>query len=226
MIYQGNLNEKITFEVHRLSTQHVQVIEALQVKVCDALEDATILQPLSTEELLTILGGNGLMIGAFVGPRLIAFRALFEPDPMEDEHLGIDAGAVDLSRVLYQEISNVDPDFRGHGLQKILGELVMKEVDTLRFDLVCATVKPFNIASLKDKFGQGMQVVALKLKYGGKLRYVFAKSLHTEAVYQEDSIILAMADVETQQSVIKQGFVGVSMHLEADVWQVVYKKLK
>lgn len=226
MIYQGNLNDEITFEVHRLSPQHLKIIEALQVKVYEALEDASILQPLTTEELLTILGGNGLMVGAFVGPRLIAFRALLEPDPMEDEHLGIDAGAVDLSRVLYQEISNVDPDFRGHRLQKILGELVMKEVDRLRFDLVCATVKPFNIASLKDKFGQGMHVVALKLKYGGKLRYVFAKSLQTEAAYQEDSIILAMADIETQQSMISQGFVGVSMHLKADAWQVVYKKLK
>lgn len=56
----------------------------------------------------------------------------------------------------------------------------MQQVDLTKFNVVCATVMPGNIASLKDKFSQGMHVAALKLKYGGKLRYVFMKDLMRE----------------------------------------------
>ena len=79
--------------------------------------------------------------------------------------------------VLYSEISNVDPDFQGNGLQVLLGKVLMKEVDPQRFRYICTTVAPFNIASLKDKFAHGMQIVALKVKYGDLLRYILMKDL-------------------------------------------------
>ena len=41
-----------------------------------------------------------------------------------------------------------------------------------KYDYVCCTVAPFNIPSLKDKFSQGMEIAALKEKYGGSMRYV------------------------------------------------------
>src|SRR5690606_9485680 len=97
----------------------------------------------------------------------------------EEGHLGIDAGVpiTELSTVIYSEISNVDPHFRGNNLQVLLGEILMQEVDRQRFRYVCTTVAPFNIASLKDKFAHGMEIVALKVKYGDLLRYILMKDL-------------------------------------------------
>ena len=209
----------------QLSLAEMEEIEVLQEIVIHSLEDSTILQPLSRAELENILRNNGIMLGAFQGDQLIACRALLKPDPTEDEHLGVDAGADDLSRVLYQEVSFVHPAYRGYGLQRKLGERVMELVNLADFDLVCATVKPFNIASLKDKFSQGMQVVALKKKYGGKLRYVFAKYLHDEVNLTDEQIVINMANTEEQQIIISQGYVGIKLIQTEDSWAVLYNKI-
>lgn len=207
-----------------LTINDLEVIEVLQQQVCAALADPNILQPLSREELLNILGGNGVMIGVFDDTCCIAFRALLKPAANEDEHLGEDVGASDLSRVLYQEISNVHPEYRGQNLQKRMAQFILEQVDLSAYDWMCATVMPFNIASLKDKFSQGMHVYALKLKYGGKLRYVFGKQLQQDVKAFSEHTEAYMRDTEHQQQLISEGFVGVSMNYREDEWLVQYKK--
>ncbi|MFF5997013.1 GNAT family N-acetyltransferase [Lysinibacillus sp. KU-BSD001] len=207
-----------------LNERDLAAIQAVQADVCAALDDPAILQPLSVAELLNILRGNGVMLGVFSSEQLVAFRALLKPAVDEDEHLGADVGATDFTRVLYQEISNVHPDVRGQGLQKLMASWIMDKVDSANFDWICATVMPYNIASLKDKFAQGMYVYALKLKYGGKLRYVFGKNLRDERIFGEEMVQVSMRDTETQQQLLANGFVGVSMEaLEGD-WFVTYRK--
>ena len=212
------------FTYRKLTEADLSIIQAVQTDVCAALENPAILQPLSDDELLNILSGNGVMIGVFTAERLIAFRALLKPQVDEDEHLGADVGANDFSRVLYQEISNVHPEFRGHGLQKLMARWIMDEIDLAHFDWICATVMPYNIASLKDKFTQGMYVYALKLKYGGKLRYVFGKDLHSTREFTSASIHVSMGDTEKQQQLLADGFVGVAMEPFDDDWLVEYRK--
>lgn len=224
MIFEGMLGEQ-PYSVRLLGLADLPLIDSLQQEVCTALADPNILQPLSEDELVNILGGNGLMVGAFTGERLIAFRALLQPEADEEEHLGLDVGASDLSRVLYQEISNVHPDFRGFGLQKVLARIVMEQVDVERFDWVCATVMPYNIASLKDKFAQSMYVYALKLKYGGKLRYVFGKQLNGDvSMVGESAAFVSMGDTKVQQQLLKDGYIGISMQAAGDDWIVEYRK--
>ena len=208
-----------------LTLNQMEEIEALQQKVIDSLEDKSILQPLSRDEFEHILGNNGVMLGAFESAKLIACRALLKPDPTEDEHLGVDARAMDLSRVLYQEVSFVHPSYRGHGLQRKLGQRIMELVNLADYDVICATVKPFNIASLKDKFSQGLHVVALKYKYGGKLRYVFAKYLHNAGKLTDKQVVINMAKIEEQQAILAQGYVGIKLIQTEDGWAVLYNKI-
>ena len=212
------------FTYRKLTESDLSIIQAVQADVCAALENPAILQPLSDEELLNILRGNGVMIGVFVSERLVAFRALLKPQIDEDEHLGADVGANDFSRVLYQEISNVHPEFRGHGLQKLMARWIMDEVDLAHYDWICATVMPYNIASLKDKFAQGMYVYALKWKYGGKLRYVFGKNLHDNREFTSASVHVSMGDTEKQQQLLADGFVGTLMQYVDENWLVEYRK--
>lgn len=212
------------FTYRKLTEADLSSIQVVQADVCAALENPAILQPLSDGELLNILSGNGVMIGVFVSKRLVAFRALLKPQVDEDEHLGADVGAKSFSRVLYQEISNVHPEFRGHGLQKLMAGWIMDEINLVHFDWICATVMPYNIASLKDKFAQGMYVYALKWKYGGKLRYVFGKDLHSDREFTSDSIRVSMGDTEKQQQLLADGFVGVAMEQIDGDWLVEYRK--
>ena len=224
-IYNGVLGD-CPYEVKVLEQHHLPNILALQEIVYDALPNKDTLQPLSDEEFLYILNGQGLLIGVFVADELIAFRAVLIPE-IDAEHLGYAIGLVkesDLKRVLYQEISNVHPEFRGYGLQKILANVIMQQIDTKDFDYIAATVMPYNIASLKDKFSQGFNIVGLKYAYGGKLRYVFALDLRNQPKYADERVIISMGDVDAQKTLLQDGFVGVAMKPQADDWVVEYQK--
>lgn len=211
--------------VRHLRLEDLGLVEELQQKVWEALPVRSVLEPLSTAEYEYILNDDGLMIGVFANDELIAFRALVCPQ-IDDEHLGYDCGIPEekLSRVLYQEISNVSPDYRGYNLQKKMAKWIMDEIDLERYDYVCSTVQPLNIPSLKDKFSQNLLVKALKIKYVDKLRYVFFKDLQNpQPQYTEKKSVL-MSDTEAQQAVLKDGYVGTSMELVEDTWYVVYER--
>ncbi|MFB5252335.1 GNAT family N-acetyltransferase [Bacillus mycoides] len=212
-LYEGKLKQNNDpFHVTLLSLEHMEQILSLQNVVVEALEDKGRLQPLSLEEFQYILEGNGMMIGAFIENELIAFRALLVP-PIDDEHLGLDIGLPEsqLHRVIYQEISNVHPNCRGNGMQKILATVIMDELqkEDSKYDYVCCTVAPFNIPSLKDKFAQGMEIAALKEKYGGSMRYVFVKELRKDTERDwTDVKDIPMSDVSEEQALLSEGYRG------------------
>lgn len=216
VLYEGRLkqnNER--FHVTLLTIENIEQILSLQNVVIETLEDKSRLQPLSLEEFQYILEGNGMMIGAFIENELIAFRALLVP-PIDDEHLGLDIGLPEseLHRVIYQEISNVHPNCRGNGMQKILATVIMDELqkEDSKYDYVCCTVAPFNIPSLKDKFSQGMEIAVLKEKYGGSLRYVFVKELRGDKERDWTEIkSVPMSDAVGQQALLSDGYRGYEM---------------
>ncbi|WP_214328501.1 GNAT family N-acetyltransferase [Bacillus paranthracis] len=216
VLYEGRLKQNNElFHVTLLSLEHIEQILLLQNVVVEALEDKSRLQPLSQEEFQYILEGNGMMIGAFIENELIAFRALLVP-PIDDEHLGLDIGIPEreLHRVIYQEISNVHPNWRGNGMQKILATVIMNELqkEDSKYDYVCCTVAPFNIPSLKDKFAQGMEIAALKEKYGGSMRYVFVKELRgVKERDWTDIKSIPMNNAGGQQALLSEGYRGYEM---------------
>ncbi|MEH7525256.1 GNAT family N-acetyltransferase [Bacillus sp. JJ1503] len=232
-IYEGTLikeGQKIPFVVQPLTMADVARILNVQDQVISHLNGKNTLQPLTEEEFRYILEGNGMMIGAFVDGELIAFRALLVP-VMDEEHLGIDIGLSEseLPKVIYQEISNVLPDYRGNQLQKTLAGLIMKELskDDHGYRYVCCTVAPFNIPSLKDKFSQGMRIASLKEKYGGSLRYIFVKDL-VEIIEPDwsESLFIPMGDTQAQQIKLSEGWRGTRMEVRNGELSVEYRRAK
>ncbi|MEV5109518.1 GNAT family N-acetyltransferase [Bacillus nitratireducens] len=229
VLYEGTLKQNNDpFHVTLLSLEHMEQILSLQNVVVEALEDKGRLQPLSLEEFQYILEGNGMMIGAFIENELIAFRALLVP-PIDDEHLGLDIGLSEneLHRVIYQEISNVHPNCRGNGMQKILATVIMDELqkEDSKYDYVCCTVAPFNIPSLKDKFAQGMEISALKEKYGGSMRYVFVKKLREDKENDwVDIKTVPMSDFDGQKKLLAEGYRGHKMEKHNETYSVQFAK--
>ncbi|MGH0426858.1 GNAT family N-acetyltransferase [Bacillus pretiosus] len=227
VLYKGSLKQNNEpFHVTLLTLENIEQILSLQNVVVEALEDKSRLQPLSLEELQYILEGNGMMIGAFIENKLIAFRALLVP-PIDEEHLGLDIGIPEseLHRVIYQEISNVHPNCRGNGMQKILATVIMDELqkEDSKYDYVCCTVAPFNIPSLKDKFAQGMEIAALKKKYGGSMRYVFVKELRGDKERNwTDVKSVPMSDAIGQQALLSEGYRGYEMEKIDDTFIVKF----
>jgi len=221
--WQGKLGEQ-EYIVRKLTLEHLDSILRLQHAVLRAMENDNFLSPLTIVEFEDSIAHN-LMIGAFVDNELIAFRALALP-LIDDNHLGYDIGLSpeQLEKVVCQEITNVHPDYRGFGLQKKLGVIVMELLDASPYTHVCATVAPFNIASLKDKLGQGMVIGALKKKYGGMLRYVFYKKLHVDRNSGEKFLEVSMDAIEKQQQLIADDWIGTAIFQKENSWYVTYEE--
>lgn len=211
--------------IRNLAKKDLPTIMDLQEQVIASLTVSSFLQPLSEEEFLFILEGNGSMIGAFHDDRLIAFRAMLEPE-IDEHHLGKDAGlsASELPTVLYSEVTNVDPAYRGNSLQRILGELLMEDIDRDRHRYVFATVAPFNIASLKDKFSLGMHIISLEKKYGNLLRYTLMIDLYENKKIGALTVMADMSDIMQQQSLLEDGWTGVGLEEEDGTWKVKFQK--
>ncbi|WP_087974491.1 hypothetical protein [Oceanobacillus rekensis] len=223
----GKLHNGQTFYVRYLNLQDLPNIIKLQSKVVKALPEPDVLQPLTIEEYTNILNGETLMIGVFVEEKLIAFRAMLVPEN-DEEGLGADIGLSEevFPTIIYSEISNVDPDFRKNGLQTYMGEILVNNINRKLFRYVLATVAPFNIPSLKDKFSLGMEIAVLKEKFDGKLRYVFVRDLNREA--RTDITLdvqnIKMEHIEQQQSLLMAGYRGVSVELIGNEWHVRFEK--
>lgn len=205
-----------------LGNQDRDALYELQEKVAQSLDDPSRLQKLTTDEINTIIDQK-LFAGVWESEKLVAARAFLVPPPNDPEHLALDAHIPNelWPQVIYSEISLVDPDVQGFGLQRQMGEWWMEQLTTTPYRYVCATVAPFNIPSLKDKFSLGMHIIALKEKYGGKMRYVFLKDFQNkvEEAFFED---IPMADIKRQQQLLKQGYVGLALLQKDSEWVVRY----
>ncbi|MEK4523520.1 GNAT family N-acetyltransferase [Psychrobacillus sp. FSL W7-1457] len=217
---------KKDYPARELTIDNMEQILALQSIVLQHLENKEFLQPLTKEEFEDSLK-HRLMVGVFADDELIAFRTLAIP-VMDENHLGYDIGLSEeqLGDVVYQEITNVHPEYRGYGLQRKLADLVMELLQNSPYTYICATVAPFNFASLKDKLSQGMVIKALKRKYDNMLRYIFYKRLdgNDYIVFGENQMNIKMSDIEEQQKLLKAGWVGTNILQKEEEWYVVYKE--
>ncbi|MFJ7972683.1 GNAT family N-acetyltransferase [Psychrobacillus sp. NPDC096389] len=221
--WTGKLGEK-EYVVRVLEKDSVEDVLRLQDLVLETLINNDFLSPVTKEEYEDFVA-KSLMVGVFVENKLVAFRALAIPE-IDEHHLGYDIGlqTEQLDQVVYQEITNVHPDYRGFGLQKKLGAIVMELLDASPYTHVCATVAPFNIASLKDKLSQGMVIGALKNKYADMLRYVFYKKLHEERKAGGEVLEVNMADTEKQQQLLADGWIGTDIVQQDGEWYVTYEE--
>ena len=225
ILHSGLLKGRDPFYIRKLHIEDLEDILFVQKEVTQTLENRNYLAPLTKDQYEHILLDGGSMVGVFADGRLVAFRATLIPGE-DDEHLGHDIGldALEHTSIIYQEISNVSPFYRGHRLQNIMAKVLMEQSRLSDFRYVCATVAPFNIPSLKDKFAQQMEIAALKRKYGGVLRYIFVKSLHEEGFNYEEEKVISMHDTVTQQTLLADGWRGTGMSDSPNGWFVHYRK--
>lgn len=80
-----------------------------------------------------------------------------------------------------------------------------------QFRFVCATVAPGNLASLKDKLAQGMEIHALKEKYGDWLRYILVKDLEAPRKPGGERVLVEIENLDRQKQLLADGFVGVGI---------------
>ncbi|TFE01842.1 GNAT family N-acetyltransferase [Jeotgalibacillus sp. R-1-5s-1] len=220
-LYQGEAErrsdqQKVSYTVDRVHPDQIKEFKTFQAGIVETLEDPATLQPLTDEEIHYVFDGGGIVIAASVEGKIIAVRVLLYPGD-DEENLGrdLELSYEEQMKVVHQEISLVDPDFRGNGLQGILGKVIMQEMkfSTSYFEHLCCTVSPGNIPSIKDKFRQGMFVLDVKVKYGDRPRYIFYMPLKQKLFIDKDSYIFIRTDkLSRQKDFFASGYVGVGLN--------------
>ncbi|WP_227396359.1 GNAT family N-acetyltransferase [Jeotgalibacillus aurantiacus] len=234
-LYQGEAErrsdgQKVSYTVDRVQPDQIEEFKAFQAGISESLEDPASLQPLTDEEIQYVFDGGGIVIAASVEGKIIAVRVLLYPGD-DEENLGrdLELSYEEQMKVVHQEISLVDTDFRGNGLQQILGKVIMQEMkfSTSYFEHLCCTVSPSNIPSLKDKFRQGMFVLDVKEKYGNVPRYIFYMPLKQKLFIDKDSYIFIRTDkLARQKDFFNSGYVGVGLNqTKLGTW-MVFARLK
>ncbi|ARK32278.1 hypothetical protein [Halalkalibacter krulwichiae] len=216
------------FLVRTLTKQHLSQVLQVQQQVTWHLEVKESLQPLTVEEFEHVFSDGGLMIGAFVGEQLIAFRVLLFPRD-HPENLGRDLGLSleEQEKVVHQELSCVLPQYRGNRLQNQLAQLIMKKFQEqkLPYRYLCCTVFPTNVPSVKDKFKQEMLIVKITEKYSGKRRYIFLKDLEQHRLLDLQTVIaVVMTDYEQQKALLTTGYYGFDTKEENGERKILFAK--
>ncbi len=157
--------------------------DAPKVQALQTSSIGQLMFPISKQEIHDLLaGGQGCIIGAWLGEALIAFLAITLPD-LGENNLGHDAGLPQhqLSGLAQWTAVVVHPDYRGKGLQVVLLHYSLHQLDWPQVRRWLATVRCDNEFSLRNFRAVGARVVKTIRKYDGHLRFLLLLELPTRS---------------------------------------------
>ena len=152
----------------------LDAVMKLQDRICASMTHPELFAATCREENATYLAEPNVIFGSFDEGRLIAYASLAFPEEASD-NLGWDLG---WDKKILQHCAKldtivVDPDYRGHGLQRTLIRCCLSYANAPDPDcIVLTTVSPANTYSLHNMQAEGFQILKRMKKYGGKDRYV------------------------------------------------------
>ena len=165
--------------------------------------------PGTDDNFLSILGGEGAVLGIQDGKRIICMRTvLFRTS--DEEILSEDMGLLpdQMKRMAFVDYCIVHHDYRGNNLQ-FLTHCFMEAFLWDDFDYLYTTVSPKNIYSLRNVISCGFYAFQLKERYGGYMRYLLRKDLKDGVsirTKRHESALLR--DYHSQQDIMSRGKVG------------------
>jgi len=225
--------------IANLGESDLPEIMALQDVIVRHLQCSSLLEPFSSEFMREHLGRRGFVLGVFTDGDLVGFRNVYFPAAHDTEwNLGQDVG---LSEDLLHQVANlqmicVHPDYRGNGLALSMNRIAL---DLLRrrgsHGHICATVSPLNIWNLPILIASGFHIRNLKLKYGGKLRYIVYQRLKVPVEFHPVPMVkVSLKELDTQKQLLDAGYcaidlvsvnpIGVQTVSEINQWELVFRR--
>ena len=156
-------------EIRKCTLEDLDKIMDLQEHICQTMDDTRLFVATSREENRDFLIFPNTIIGVFDGKKLIAYGSLVFPnDAPENNGWDLDWSREKISHCVTLDTIVVDPDYRGHGLQRtLIRRCVSYAIDLMPDVTVLTTVSPFNKYSLHNVQAEGFQILKRKEKYGG-----------------------------------------------------------
>ncbi len=167
------------FEYCILGPSQLDEILAIEAEVLSELERPDLLRRNTPSMWWDCLLPPHTALGVKVGERLVALAVLYLPDPGGEEDLASKLSDVKLEgqKSANYKICMVLPNFRGYGLQRLLGERLESVAAKQKVSLLCSTASPYNGASIANLLRLGYRYNRTLNKYGS-VRNLYYKTIH------------------------------------------------
>jgi GNAT superfamily N-acetyltransferase len=154
-----------------------------------------------------IAAGDGAMLGYLTEDgALAAYGVLSLPRP-EGDHYGrpLHLPAAAWPQLAQLEGAAVAPNWRGHGLQRQLGQWRIALAAELGRRHIAVTVAPSNVDSWRNMLQLGFAICDVLPMYGGQLRYLMHRDLRETAALKPVRCV-AVDDAEALRLLFTQGW--------------------
>lgn len=217
------------YELGVLEKDDLPQIMELQEQVISSMARNDFCVPLSTDEHLELLKGNGEALGLFIGKSLAAICGILFPGNREINMARELKFSVDkLSAVAQFEIALVHPRFQGNGLQhKMAGLLAERAKGDKRCRYLFTTVSPYNYPSLQTVTALGLYIAKVCKKYYQWDRYVVYRDF-VEPVKLDTANAIALSNnyLEEQQQLLESGYMGFGLLKGEEDFRILFAKKK
>lgn len=178
---------KNSFSIRLRALPDLDAIMELQQHISDTMTNPDLFVATDRADNRDYLISPNAIFGVYDETRLIAYGSLIFPNDAP-ENLGWDLGwnREKLFSTATLDTIVVDPDYRGHGLQRMLIQTCVSYArEILPSCNVMTTVSPYNEYSLRNVQAEGFTVRKRLMKYGGHERFILESIPDAEREYPE-----------------------------------------
>lgn len=164
--------------IRQAAQQDTDVILSIMRTVSGKLEDPSVYVTDDEEFIKKHITERGFSCLAECDGKAVGFLIVHIPGSGE-ENLGRDVPLPEkeLAYTAHMESAAVLPQYRGHGIQRMLMMEAEKELKRKGFHYAAGTVSPDNPYSMNNCLMLGYMTAAVKPKYGGLMRNIILKQL-------------------------------------------------
>jgi ribosomal protein S18 acetylase RimI-like enzyme len=203
------LSEDVRYEMRFVDKSSLMDMMELQEIIFQNLSDKEIFRTHSLSYFEEHFEVENSVIGVFTEDGLVAYNVLFFPG-LDSDNFGADINLPEeeLDKVVHLETVAVHPAYRGNSLQRKMEAVHLNLIKDMGFEHVCCTVSPKNHPSLQNVFSNGLAIKALKIKFGGRLRYIMHRNLSYPNAIKDEEILIDSLNIDGQIELLKKGLHG------------------
>ncbi|MFF8845271.1 GNAT family N-acetyltransferase [Streptomyces sp. NPDC015127] len=201
------------FDIRPLGPGDLDLVLDLQERIRSSLADQDIFQPSTPEFIAYCLTDGGNCYGVTHGSRTVAYRMVYFPRE-RDFNLAKDTSLPpsEHTRVGHWDTIAVLPEWRGHGLARLMNTRALADLADSDIRHLFATSSPKNPHGVRSLLEAGFRPVELVRKFGGKLRFLFyrpALTGWTTAPAGGTDRVVDLSDITALEDAFHDGWTGI-----------------
>ncbi|MEU8844732.1 GNAT family N-acetyltransferase [Streptomyces sp. NPDC048564] len=203
------------FDIRPLGPEALETLLKLQERIKSALPDPDVFQTSTPEFISYCLADGGLCYGVSRGSETVAYRMVYFPRD-RDFNLAKDTPLPpsEYGRVAHWDTIAVLPEWRGHGLARLMNTRALADVAAHDIGHLYATSSPMNPHGVGSLLAAGFRPVRLVTKFGGKLRFLFHRPTPNSwapARNGQPELSVSLSATGELENAFLEGWVGVRL---------------